>query len=42
MVRYKFDTDVDDVRKEAFRAAASEWRMYTCIAVVEDEAAEAW
>eukprot|EP00438_Fugacium_kawagutii_P008731 Skav223575 [mRNA] locus=scaffold2909:37156:42226:+ [translate_table: standard] len=42
MVRYKFEADVDDVRKEAFRAAASEWRMHTCIAVVEDEAAETW
>ncbi|CAK9088592.1 Hypothetical protein SCF082_LOCUS41836, partial [Durusdinium trenchii] len=37
MVRYKFDVDVDDTRKEAFRAAAAEWRLHTCVAVVEDE-----
>jgi hypothetical protein len=42
MVRYKFDTDVDDTRKEAFRAAAADWRTHTCIAVVEDDNAEAW
>jgi len=40
MVRYKFDADVDDTRKEAFRAAAADWRTHTCIAVVEDDNAE--
>ena len=42
MVRYKFDADVDDTRKEAFRAAAADWRTHTCIAVVEDDNAETW
>ena len=40
-MRYKFDTGVDDTRKEAFRAAAADWRLHTCIAVVEDPNAEA-
>ena len=40
MVRYKFDVGVDDTRKEAFRAAAADWRTHTCIAVVEDDNAE--
>eukprot|EP00435_Cladocopium_sp_Y103_P073690 s7_g44.t1 len=40
MVRYKFDADVDNTRKEAFRAAAADWRTHTCIAVVEDDNAE--
>ena len=39
VVRYKFDTDVDDTRKEAFRAAAADWRTHTCVAVIEDDAA---
>ena len=39
IVRYKFDTDVDDVRKEAFRAAAADWRTHTCVGVIEDDAA---
>ena len=42
MVRYKFDVGVDDTRKEAFRAAAADWRTHTCIAVVEDDNAETW
>ena len=40
MVRYKFDVGVDDTRKEAFCAAAADWRTHTCIAVVEDDNAE--
>ena len=40
MVRYKFDADVDNTRKEAFRAAAADWRTHTCISVVEDDNAE--
>eukprot|EP00438_Fugacium_kawagutii_P031262 Skav218634 [mRNA] locus=scaffold365:221048:221632:+ [translate_table: standard] len=42
IVRYKFDVDVDDTRKETFRAAAADWRTHTCIAVIEDDAADAW
>ena len=42
IVRYKFDVDVDDIRKEAFRAAAAEWRAVSCIAVIEDPDAETW
>lgn len=41
-MRYKFDVDVDDVRKEAFRAAAADWRAVSCIAVIEDPDAETW
>lgn len=41
MVRYKFDTDVDATRKEAFRAAAAEWRLHTCVGFVEDQNAVA-
>ena len=37
IVRYKFDTDVDNTRKEAFRAAAADWRTHTCVAVIEDD-----
>ena len=40
IVRYKFDAGVDDTRKEAFRAAAADWRTHTCVAVVEDANAE--
>ena len=42
IVRYKFDVDVDDIRKEAFRAAAADWRAVSCIAVIEDPDAETW
>ena len=42
IVRYKFDAGVDDTRKEAFRAAAADWRTHTCIAVVEDANAETY
>ena len=41
-MRYKFDDNVDDTRKEAFRAAAADWRAVSCIAVIEDDNAETW
>ncbi|CAK9056801.1 Tolloid-like protein 2 (Metalloprotease xolloid) (Xenopus tolloid) [Durusdinium trenchii] len=37
IVPYKFDAGVDDARKEVFRAAAAEWRLHTCVALVEDD-----
>lgn len=41
IVPYKFDAGVDDARKEVFRAAAAEWRLHTCVALVEDDDAVA-
>jgi hypothetical protein len=38
VVRWTFDSGVDDVRKEAFRSAVEHWRQQTCIALIEEQA----
>eukprot|EP00913_Durusdinium_trenchii_P023080 g21671.t1 len=35
--RYKFKDGTDAARKEGLRAAAAEWRLHTCVAVIEDQ-----
>jgi len=35
IIDYYFETNVDDIRKEAFRAAVEEWRNKTCINLIE-------